>query len=84
MKPRQVAVVIAVVTGDIPGLDMVERSPAAAVKSDEVLFLLCSSRKHKRKYVLPKGGIEKGEAASVAALREGWVSNRCVARRSRT
>ena len=82
MKPRQVAVVIAVVTGDIPGLDKVERSPAA-VNSDEVLFLLCSSRKHKRKYVLPKGGIEKGETAAIAALREGWVS-RCVGRQLQT
>lgn len=35
-------------------------------------FLLVSSRKHKNKWVQPKGGIEKGESAVEAAQREAW------------
>jgi diphosphoinositol-polyphosphate diphosphatase len=41
---------------------------------NEPLFLLCTSRKHPDRYVLPKGGIESGESSIEAALREGWVS----------
>lgn len=41
---------------------------------NEPLYLVCSSRKHPERCVLPKGGIEKGETSVEAGLREGWVS----------
>lgn len=47
--------------------------PAALAQFEEPLYLICSSRKHPERYVLPKGGIEKGETSEEAALREGWV-----------
>lgn len=37
-----------------------------------VLVCLVSSRKHDGKFVLPKGGVEKGEESREAALREMW------------
>jgi len=40
--------------------------------SQQPLFLVCSSRKHPQRYVLPKGGIEAGEGSAEAAIREGW------------
>ncbi|GAA5834961.1 hypothetical protein JCM3766R1_002054 [Sporobolomyces carnicolor] len=35
-------------------------------------FALVSSRKHRNKWVFPKGGIESGETSREAALREAW------------
>jgi len=46
--------------------------PTPASAPAEPSFLLVSSRKHKNKWVQPKGGIEKGESAVEAAQREAW------------
>ncbi|GAA5899270.1 polyphosphatase DDP1 [Sporobolomyces salmoneus] len=35
-------------------------------------FALVSSRKHRNKWVFPKGGVESGETSKEAALREAW------------
>ena len=37
-----------------------------------MFFLVVQSRKHPKRFVSPKGGIEKGEASSTAAQRESW------------
>lgn len=43
------------------------------VSSEGTTYIgLVSSRKHKELYVLPKGGIEKGETGREAAVRELW------------
>jgi 8-oxo-dGTP pyrophosphatase MutT (NUDIX family) len=66
-KPRAVAVSVPLV---LPWL----LTAAAEPTTRSPLFLLCSSRKHKSRFLLPKGGVEKGEDAEFAAVREGWVS----------
>lgn len=79
VKSRQVAVAVPLVLPwllsptDMKALEI----PSELVHGNEqgqAAYLVCTSRKHKHKYLLPKGGIEHGEDASAAALREGWVS----------
>jgi len=36
------------------------------------MICLVTSRKHDNQYVLPKGGVEKGESSNEAAVRELW------------
>ncbi|WFD44437.1 diphosphoinositol-polyphosphate diphosphatase [Malassezia psittaci] len=57
-RPRRVAIAIAIQT-------------EKADRSDARIWLV-SSRKHKDRFVLPKGGVEKGEQARQAAARELW------------
>jgi diphosphoinositol-polyphosphate diphosphatase len=38
----------------------------------KIEICLVSSRKHDGKFVLPKGGVEKGETTFQAAVREMW------------
>lgn len=59
--PRAVAIAVAVQYGG-----------AAA----EARVCLVSSRKHKDAYVLPKGGVERGETPRQAAARELWEEGR--------
>lgn len=56
---------------DLAALEIPER---LASTTSEPVFLLCSSRKHPKRFLFPKGGIEKDEDAEAAAIREGWVS----------
>ena len=56
--PRHVAVAIAV------------RVDESKTGRDRVLVCLVTSRKHKKEFVLPKGGVEAGESARAAAARE--------------
>lgn len=56
--PRHVAIAIAI------QLDTTKK------EKDQVFVCLVSSRKHKNQWVLPKGGVEKGESERAAALRE--------------
>lgn len=42
------------------------------LEDNEVEVCLVSSRKHDERWVLPKGGIEKGESEEEAAVRELW------------
>lgn len=55
--PRQVAVAIPISAGSTKGSEMI---------------CLVTSRKHDGRWVLPKGGVEKGESAREAAVREMW------------
>ena len=76
-QPREVAVAIPMY---LPALATRAQSrmfdiPSELLAADQPLYLLCSSRKHPSRYVLPKGGVEKGESSIQAALREGWVSH---------
>lgn len=41
-------------------------------EENEIKICLVSSRKHDDRYVLPKGGIEKGEKGYESAVREMW------------
>ena len=58
IEPRRVAVALAI--------DYDEN------RTDRALVMLVRSRKHSDKWVVPKGGIEKGESAREAAARELW------------
>ena len=58
IEPRRVAVALAI--------DYDEN------RADRALVMLVRSRKHSDKWVVPKGGIEKGESAREAAARELW------------
>jgi 8-oxo-dGTP pyrophosphatase MutT (NUDIX family) len=81
-KPRAVAVSVPLVlpwlltAEERAALDIPHALATAAAEptTRSPLFLLCSSRKHKSRFLLPKGGVEKGEDAEFAAVREGWVS----------
>lgn len=77
-KPRQVAVAVPIYLPTLAGtlcegIKYLDIPSDLRTTSKEPLFLLCSSRKHKTRYVLPKGGVEEGETSLQAALREGWV-----------
>lgn len=86
-KSRQVAVSVPIVLPwllsphELVALDIPEQLAFAA--SDPAgrspLFLLCTSRKHPKKFLFSKGGIEEDEDAQSAAVREGWVSDRLAA-----
>ena len=68
--PRQVAVAVAV--------QLDEQAPSGTAK-----VCIVTSRKHDDSWVLPKGGVEKGESAREAAARELWEEGACsVTRRT--
>lgn len=67
--PRAVAVSL---IAHLPTTPSPSSSTSTPVSLGEPSFLLVSSRKHKDKWVQPKGGIERGESAQVAAQREAW------------
>jgi diphosphoinositol-polyphosphate diphosphatase len=46
--------------------------PYSTSSDGTTLICLVSSRKHQNQYVLPKGGVEKGETSRQAAIREMW------------
>ncbi|EST06129.2 NUDIX hydrolase domain protein [Kalmanozyma brasiliensis GHG001] len=71
IRPREVAVAIPV---DVLPWPDSRRTPPPRYGVDASLLrvYLVSSRKHDGKWVLPKGGIEDGENARQAALREMW------------
>lgn len=83
-EPRQVAVAVPIVlpwllsSHEITALDIPQElaSTASQFEAKSPLFLLCSSRKHPKRFLFSKGGIEKGEDAEFAAIREGWVRSR--------
>jgi diphosphoinositol-polyphosphate diphosphatase len=56
VRPRSVAVAI----------------PYSIASDGIVSICLVTSRKHDDRYVLPKGGVEKGESSREAAVREMW------------
>lgn len=62
--PRQVAVAVAV--------QLDEQAPDGSAK-----VCIVTSRKHDDSWVLPKGGVEKGESAREAAARELWEEGAC-------
>lgn len=45
---------------------------------------LVSSRKHDGQFVLPKGGVEKGEDAWQSAEREMWEEGELMRKRTKT
>lgn len=47
----------------------------------EVEICLVSSRKHDGQFVLPKGGVEKGEEVWQSAVREMWEEGELVGKR---
>ncbi|WFD08306.1 diphosphoinositol-polyphosphate diphosphatase [Malassezia vespertilionis] len=57
--PRRVAIALAVL-------------PEPKDLHNKVRVCVVSSRKHKNAWVLPKGGVEAGESAREAAMRELW------------
>lgn len=62
VKPREVAVAIPI--------QLLSSTPNPT--SENIRIWLVSSRKHANRYVLPKGGVEKGESSRTAAIRELW------------
>lgn len=81
-KPRQVAGAVPIVLPwllspiELAALEIPAQlaSNASDPESRSPLFLLCTSRKHPKKFLFSKGGIEEDEDAEAAAVREGWVS----------
>lgn len=81
-KPRQVAGSVPIVLPwllspvELAALEIPANlaSTASDPENRSPLFLLCSSRKHPKKFLFSKGGIEEDEDAEAAAVREGWVS----------
>lgn len=72
-QPRLVAVSVPVYLPDVSEASAADLDIPADLQALRVpLFLLCSSRKHADRWVLPKGGVEKGETSAEAAVREGW------------
>jgi 8-oxo-dGTP pyrophosphatase MutT (NUDIX family) len=72
--PRLVAVSVPVYLPDISDASGADLDIPADLQALRVpLFMMCSSRKHADRWVLPKGGVEKGETSAEAAMREGWV-----------
>ncbi|PWZ03288.1 hypothetical protein BCV70DRAFT_197517 [Testicularia cyperi] len=66
LEPREVAVAIPIQIQ--PSTSSSPSSPSI----DDVRVCIVTSRKHDGKYVLPKGGIERGETSRQAAARELW------------
>lgn len=80
--PRQVAASVPIVlpwllsSVELAALEIPQQLAASAsdTKTRSPLFLLCTSRKHPKKFLFSKGGIEDDEDPEAAAVREGWVS----------
>ena len=70
VKPRKVAVAIPIEI--LPPTSSSCSSQSSPIVLDRLRVHLVSSRKHARKYVLPKGGVESGETSRQAAVRELW------------
>lgn len=64
---------------------VIPRQVAVAIpfcKTDkEIEICLVSSRKHDLQFVLPKGGVEKGEEIWQSAVREMWEEGELVGKR---